>query len=163
MKKAIAIFIYILLTRLAHNQTIDRWVISPFGNSYNNNFQVVQATLGEPLIRAVTDSVSFILTQGFHQPIPSKKPEEEFKREIILYPNPVLGMCTIQFYVFEVNDFNIEVWDMVGNFMFKKRINDVFSGQTEILDFTGFIQGIYFVRIYSDNDEMKMIEKIVKL
>ncbi|MFO7657382.1 MAG: T9SS type A sorting domain-containing protein [Bacteroidales bacterium] len=163
MKKAIAVFMFTILACMAYGQSINRWVISPFGNSYNNNFQVVQATLGEPVIMAVTDSVSVILTQGFHQPLTSKLPDDVIKRELKIYPNPVSDKCIIQFYVIEVNDFNIEVWDIVGNFLYKKRINDVFSGQTEIIDFSHFIQGVYFVRVYSDKDEMKMIEKIVKL
>ena len=144
-------------------QSISRWVISPFGNSYDNGFQIVQSTLGEPAITTVSDSTSFYLTQGFQQPTPSELPENYLTITIKIYPNPVVNECHIAFFVKDEKNFTVDVWDMMGNILIKEKFTGVFSGQVEKLDFGKFTQGIYFVHVYSDNNQMKMVEKIVKL
>ena len=144
-------------------QSITRWVITPLGNQYDNNFQIVQATLGEPVILTVTDSMTFFLTQGFQQPSPSELPFEDYKITIIIYPNPVKTIITIEFYVKDVDDFTVDVRDMLGKMMLRKNVYDVYSGQAEFFDFSTFSQGIYFVHVYSGNKEMEIVEKIVKL
>ena len=153
----------IIMVQNVRCQSISRWVISPFGNSYDNNFQIVQSTLGEPVIMTVTDSNSFYLTQGFQQPTPSELPENFYTITIKIFPNPVTDNCHVAFYVKDEKNFTVDVWDMLGNILIKKKFTEVFSGQVESLDFTGFTQGIYFVHVYSDTNQMKMVEKIVKL
>ncbi len=144
-------------------QSVSRWVITPLGNQYDNNFQIVQATLGEPVVQTVTDSLTFILTQGFQQPSPSELPDEEYKITIIIYPNPVKTSVKIEFYVKDADDFTIDVRDMLGKMMLQERIYDIYSGQVKLLDFSNFSQGIYFVHVYSTNEEMEIVEKIIKL
>ncbi len=144
-------------------QSIARWVITPLGSQYDNNFQMVQATLGEPVVLTVTDSTTFFLTQGFQQPSPSELPNEEYKITIDIYPNPVNTLITIVFYVKDVDDFTIDVRNMLGKLIVRRKVYDVYSGQAEFIDFSGFSQGIYFVNVYSGKEEMQIIEKIIKL
>ncbi|MBN2214166.1 MAG: T9SS type A sorting domain-containing protein [Bacteroidales bacterium] len=160
------IFISIIAVFLAGDtycQSIARWVVSPLGSQYDNNFQLVQATLGEPVVLTVTDTMTFFLTQGFQQPSPSELPFEDYKITIIIYPNPVKTMITVEFYVKDVDDFTIDIRDMLGKMISRKRVYDIYSGQAEFFDFSSFSQGVYFVHVYSDNEEMEIVEKIIKL
>ena len=144
-------------------QSLARWVISPLGSQYDNNFQIVQATLGEPVISTVTDSATFFLTQGFQQPSPSELPYDEYKITINIYPNPVKTLVTIVFFVKDVDDFTVDVRDMLGKLILSNKVYNVYSGQAEFLDFSSFSQGIYFVHVFSGNEEMTIVEKIIKL
>jgi hypothetical protein len=160
------IFVILITTLMAENvtgQSISRWIITPLGNQYDNNFQIVQATLGEPVVLTVTDSATFFLTQGFQQPSPSELPFEEYKITISIYPNPVKTRVTVVFFVKDVDDFTVDVRDILGKMMSSKKVHDVYSGQAELLDFSSFSQGIYFVHVYSGNEEMEIVEKIIKL
>ena|GEM_PF-5878215 len=144
-------------------QSIARWVITPLGNQYDNNFQIVQATMGEPVVLTVTDSTTFFLTQGFQQPSSSELPYDEYKITINIYPNPVKTLVTIVFYVKDVDDFTVDVRDMLGKLILSNKVYDVYSGQAKFLDFSSLSQGIYFVHVYSGNEEMTIVEKIIKL
>ena len=153
----------ICLTGDVSCQSIARWVITPMGNQYDNNFQIVQATMGEPVVLTVTDSTTFFLTQGFQQPSSSELPDEEYKITIVIYPNPVRNSIAIEFYVKDVDDFTVDVRDMLGKLILSNKVYDVYSGQVEFFDFNSFSQGIYFVYVYSGNEEMTIVEKIIKL
>jgi hypothetical protein len=70
---------------------------------------------------------------------------------------------TVVFFVKDVDDFTVDVRDILGKMMSSKKVHDVYSGQAELLDFSSFSQGIYFVHVYSGNEEMEIVEKIIKL
>lgn len=163
LKKALTTLIVISGMTDISCQSLARWVITPYGSSYYNNFQAVQATLGEPVILTVTDSLSFYLTQGFQQPAPKELSTKDLKITIIIAPNPVITIATVTFFVNDIDDFTIDITDMLGKTMLRKKVHDVYSGQAEIFDFSGLSQGIYFVHVYSANEEMENVEKIVKL
>lgn len=160
------LFIILVVLNISGNvncQSVSRWVITPLGNQYDNNFQIVQTTMGEPVVMTVTDSTTFFLTQGFQQPSSSELPDEEYKVTIIIYPNPVSASIAIEFYVKDVDDFTVDVRDMLGKLILSKKVYDVYSGQAEFFDFSSFSQGIYFVHVYSGSEEMTIVEKIIKL
>jgi len=163
MKGLFIILIGISIAGNVNCQSVARWVITPLGNQYDNNFQIVQATLGESVILTVTDEETFFLTQGFQQPSPSELPIEEYKITIDIYPNPVSSLITIEFYVKDVDDFTVDIRNMLGKLILSRKVHDVYSGQAEFFDFSSFSQGIYFVSVYSGKEEMKIIEKIIKL
>jgi hypothetical protein len=122
--------------------------------------------MGETVIVTVTDSSSFYLTQGFHQPVPAKKPDKDYVVNIKIYPNPVKkadGKIKVQFFVRDVDDFTLTVTDILGKLVWNSRVFDVYSGQIEEIDLGSVPQGIYFVHVFSQKEEMKKTEKIVKL
>lgn len=160
------VLIIIFFASPAYNadcQSIARWVITPFGNSYDNNFQIVQATLGEPVIMTVTDSTTFFLTQGFQQPSPTRLITIDNDIFIKIFPNPVTDKCSVEFYISNGKNFTIEVWDMMGKLFYKEKIPEIFGGQRKNVDFTHALQGIYFIHVYSENEMFNKIEKVVKL
>lgn len=163
LKKVLTTLFIVSATIDISCQSLARWVITPYGSSYYNNFQAVQATLGEPVIVTVTDSLSFYLTQGFQQPSPSEVLYQDISPTIRIAPNPVITMASVTFFVKDIDDFTIDIVDLLGNMILRKKVYDVYSGQAEFFDFSGLSQGIYFVHVYSANDEMENIEKIVKL
>ena len=163
IKILLILLIAIYASGYVNGQSIARWVITPLGNQYDNNFQIIQATTGEPNIITVTDSSTFYLTQGFQQPSSSDLPDEDYKITIVVYPNPVRTSVAIKFYVKDVDDFTIDVRDVVGKLILSDKVHDVYSGQVTFLDFSQFSQGLYFVHIYSAGDEMTIVEKIIKL
>lgn len=143
---------------------ISQEVITPFGNIYNNNFQIVHATLGEPVIQTVSDNLFFILTQGFQQPLPIEKLPEEYTVKIDIYPNPLPDGkdLSIVFYVRDIDDFIIEITDIVGKLIFEKEVSDVFSGQKESINIDHLAEGIYLVHVFSKKEKMASTKKITK-
>ena len=63
----------------------------------------------------------------------------------------------------DVDDFTVDVRDMLGKLILSNKVYNVYSGQAEFLDFSSFSQGIYFVHVFSGNEEMTIVEKIIKL
>lgn len=159
----LVLFTSVLPFTHAKLQTIEHSVITPYGSQYDNNFQILQYTVGEPAVVTLTDSTSFYLTQGFQQPSSSELTQTDYLIRLDIYPNPVSDKVNIRFYVKDIDDFVIEVYDIIGNLVLNAEVSDVFSGQVESLDLTKLRQGIYMIKVHADKDKMKLIEKIVKL
>ncbi len=157
------LFIAVYTAGNVNCQSVTRWVIAPLGTQYDNNFQNIQATVGEPNVLTVTDSATFYLTQGFQQPSSSALQDEDYKITIVIYPNPANTYVAVEFYVKDVDDFTIDIRDMVGKLIFSDKVYDVYSGQVAMIDFSHYSQGLYFIHIFSANDEMTIVEKIIKL
>jgi len=106
------LFLAQALVTATYSQAISRYVISAYGDNYDNNFQSVQATVGEPAIFTFSDNSTFFLTEGFQQPSPSERPPEEYLVKLEVYPNPASDIIKVRFFVRDIDDFTIRIFDM---------------------------------------------------
>ncbi|GAB4251602.1 MAG: hypothetical protein Kow0079_05680 [Vicingaceae bacterium] len=69
-----------------------------------------------------------------------------------IYPNPNNGLFNIQWNSNENTQTLIEVYDLMGKLLFEKSLNTSKGSNTNSFDFSGYSNGVYFVKITSDND-----------
>jgi len=87
--------------------------------------------------------------------MPDSKASNQFVR---IYPNPAINKLTIDFVQFAYGEIQIALYDIMG----KQVAWEVKSkNQTMEIDVNSLIEGIYFVKIYSDNNLVNVL-KFVK-
>lgn len=78
-----------------------------------------------------------------------------------LFPNPVKDVLNIQFSGSRLNEMQVEICDLSGRRVLLQNLFDVESGQQISLNVNSLRQGIYFCKILSGNQIIK-IEKFIK-
>jgi hypothetical protein len=89
-------------------------------------------------------------------PGPAGKEEITKTQQILLFPNPCDGILTIQFSKEIPENASLQVFNMLGNIVYKEALNDRQSRQ---IDLSRLAQGMYYIRI--ENTEHSFSEKIV--
>ncbi len=88
--------------------------------------------------------------------------QNDIDNDINLFPNPVQSKATVEFNLSEINNVSISIVDAVGRTVKSISTNNLQQGQNKItLDFYEFNNGIYFLRIKS-NDGLQTI-KLIKM
>ncbi|MBL4704357.1 MAG: T9SS type A sorting domain-containing protein [Flavobacteriales bacterium] len=97
------------------------------------------------------DTVSFTI----HWPAPATGVEENVM-SISAYPNPVLDQLTIQNNSALTG--NVAVTDILGKSVYTNRIN---AGETRMINFSSMVNGVYLVKLTSD-DGSTVTKKVIK-
>ena len=157
------LLILIILTASVNCQTISRSVISSLGNSYDNQFEIIQWTVGEAVIETFYDNSYYYLTQGFQQPGVKTIKYKYSTNEIDFFPNPVIDNLIIVFNYPELTEYRLKIYTIIGAFINEYKISDAFKGYKLSVDFSGFIQGIYVIFIYSPTGNLLKTGRIIKI
>jgi hypothetical protein len=165
MKRRCQIIIFfILLTGSVNCQFISHSVIAALGNSYDNNFEIVQLTVGEAVIETFNDNTNYYyVTQGFQQPGLKTTRFKYSSNSVDFFPNPVLDNLLVVFNYTELTEYRVELYSMVGIFIEEHNISGAFEGYKMEVDFSRFPQGIYLIFIYSKSNNLLKTGKIIKL
>jgi len=134
------------------------------GTSVEVNGYYFSYTLGEPVVSTVFGNMHF-LSQGFQQPAlinddPSN-PDDSFDA-VDVFPNPVSERLTVSFRIRELNTYFIEISDLSGRLLVRKKLTDLVS-QDVTFDFSSFAEGMYLVHVFSSVRKMDRVFKIEKL
>ncbi len=143
----------------------DPFVISSSGGRHQNNYIVLEWTLGEAFV-----SSNFIqqkmITEGFHQSwlytknIPSlQSPSDHYK--ITLAPNPTDGLLKINIQTNEKNELQLKMIDVAGKLILKQNISP--GVQDVELQVNHFAEGIYLLSITSEKGYRIYSSKVIKL
>ncbi len=155
--------ILLMLTASAYSQTISRSVISSLGQFYDNQFEIVQWTVGEAVIETFYDDSYYYLTQGFQQPGVETTKYQYSHNDIDFFPNPVTEYLLIIFNYPLLKEYKIKVYSIIGVFINQINIVDAFEGYKLSVDFSGFVQGIYLIYIYSPEGHLLKTGRIIKI
>jgi len=158
----ILLFLFIL-TVSVNCQTITQSVVSSLGNSYDNNFEIVQWTVGEAVTETFTDNSYYYLTQGFQQPGIETTKYHYSNNEIDFFPNPVIDNLLIVFNYPLLKEYKIRIYSIIGVFFHEINISGAFEGYKQSVDFSDFFQGIYLIYIYSSTGDLLKTGKIIKI
>ena len=76
-----------------------------------------------------------------------------------IYPNPIRSECNIQYNIVEKTNVEISIYDISGRLIRRIQKTDKCCGQyDEILDFSGLSQGVYFIKLATqDYSEVKKV------
>ena len=77
-----------------------------------------------------------------------------------VYPNPVSDLLRVEFEVAQRSEYIIELLEMTGRKLFVKKTGMVFSGYSGEIDMTGYVSGIYLLRVWPDDQSGQRIFKI---
>jgi hypothetical protein len=90
--------------------------------------------------------------------ITSKKlnAKNEIDKGITLFPNPSIGVFTLQFIGKIMDNPQIQIYNTIGNMVLEKNLNTL---QSQQLDLCTLSEGIYYLRVF--NKEQSFSEKIV--
>ncbi|RPH34450.1 MAG: T9SS C-terminal target domain-containing protein, partial [Bacteroidales bacterium] len=76
---------------------------------------------------------------------------------IKVYPNPAVDMVSVSLDHLSTGSYTIEVLSIIGNKVYQREVNTPF--EIQIIDLTGFAEGIYFVKAY--NKQFSFTERLV--
>jgi len=167
MKRKILLFLLLLpcffLTR--GQVQLNPTVISSAGG-YTETADISLAwTMGELAVSTLS-TTDMVLTQGFQQPflldIGDAIDDPEFNWSVNAYPNPVTDVLNLRFNLEKTMDLRIELYDITGKKLTIKMLPSVMPGGRETLDFSGFRDGIYILKITSEKQKVRKIYKIQK-
>jgi len=89
--------------------------------------------------------------------------EEVFvKNDIFVYPNPFDKYLKISFNEFMQDQYKIEIYNSAMVLVYKTKLSKISDNQIE-MDLSSLVQGVYFVKVCSDNKEKIRMLKVVKM
>lgn len=72
-------------------------------------------------------------------------------RTLVVYPNPSTGIVHLTISGFEGKKVEISVRNVIGTVLYRETITDLSERATRTLDLTHFANGLYYVKLESDN------------
>ena len=166
MKRKILLFLLLLpgFSLIWGQVQLNPTVISSAGG-YTETADISLAwTLGELAVSTLS-TTDMILTQGFQQPFLldiNAIDDPEFNWSVNAYPNPVSEILNLRFNIDKTMDLQLELYDITGKKLFIKMLPSIMPGGRETLDFSGFRDGIYILKITSEKQKVRKIYKIQK-
>lgn len=138
-------------------------ISSSGGYGENKNFSI-SWTLGELAITTLQGE-NLVLTQGFQQPltIGTGIKKDEVKWSISVYPNPVHNELNILFDLRETKDFLLEIQDVTGRILMQEHRENVNQGDVVIINTSGLVSGVYFLRILTTDFQQVKVTSLRKL
>lgn len=158
MKRLEFTFLFFLLISLnGYSQSAEPQIISSSGDHFNNGTIQISFTIGEPVVKTVSDGTN-TLTQGFHQTNWSFVGLEDYTPSfnISVYPNPVQDELKI-----ESKDFKgviYQIYDAAGKIVLEGNLeNEKTQINTENL-----APATYSLVLRNSNESLLKIYKLVK-
>ena len=166
MKRKILLFLLLLpgFSLIWGQVQLNPTVISSAGG-YTETADISLAwTMGELAVSTLS-TTDIILTQGFQQPFLldiNAIDDPEFNWSVNAYPNPVSEILNLRFNIDKTMDLQLELYDITGKKLVIKILPSIMPGGRETLDFSGFRDGIYILKITSEKQKVRKIYKIQK-
>jgi hypothetical protein len=110
-------------------------------------------------------SDNLVLTQGFQQPqlTGTGMPDEmELDWKVNAFPNPVQDQLNISIRLGKPVDLNLAIIDLTGKTLLIKKLDRIPADFDFSIDFSGFFNGIYFLKIQTTDKRYSRIIKIQK-
>lgn len=162
----------ILLTTIAlltalytfSQNTIQNQVLATSGESFTDGSIVVDFTCGETFTSTFSMGTSYVITQGFQQPIrkkigiiqPVTSLDELGNYGIEVYPNPFRGELTIE--VSENSQLQVTIFDNSGRLVHTSQLSDIAT----TIDLSLFSVGNYQL-VLTDNQNQIGRMPIIKM
>ena len=153
MKKKLLFTLAIAGTLVCRSQTVTPVVLSNQGGYSSLSGGSVAWTIGEPVSETYTTATK-ITTMGFHQPelgMATLIAEQGNDQSILVYPNPVKDVLTINFSGLKSGNYKLELVDDLGKLIFKSEAAITENNQIYNLKVNEVAAGNYFLRVNNEN------------
>ena len=163
MKFRTIIIILIVASSSLYGQKLTPTVVSTGGSYFSAGGYTLSATIGEIAVTTLK-TATLTLTQGFQQPydIGTSIKETGMDWSITAYPNPVSEFLNIRFDLTDPIDLNVEIMDMSGRKHMIRELYYITPGEIVTFNMSGFVRGVYLVRIYTPDWRVQKTYKIQK-
>ncbi len=152
MKKRRLLFLGILFGHIGFSQMLTPEVLATSGDYYTSTNNSLSWTIGESVIETYS-STNNKLTQGFQQSsyiITSVKENVNNSFSVLVYPNPASNFINIYSESTEIKKMRVELLDIAG----KSIHSETFQNKLQ-LDLSGYTSGVYFIKVYDDNNSVR--------
>jgi Secretion system C-terminal sorting domain len=79
-------------------------------------------------------------------------------RALLVYPNPSTGIVHVAINGFEGRKIELSVLNVIGTVMYRETLSELNDRYTRTLDLSKFANGLYYVKMESDNtSEMRKL------
>jgi hypothetical protein len=85
-----------------------------------------------------------------HRPGQQAKPSEDSKT-LLVYPNPSTGIVHLTINNLQGKKVELSVLNVIGSVMYRETLTEMNERYTKMLDLSKFANGLYYVRLESDN------------
>jgi hypothetical protein len=99
-----------------------------------------------PMLRTVSTTSAASL----HRPGQQAKPSEDNKT-LLVYPNPSTGIVHLTINNLQGKKVTLSVLNVIGSVMYRETLTEMNERYTKMLDLSKFANGLYYVRLESDN------------
>jgi hypothetical protein len=156
MKKRLWFITVFLSGHTLFGQTQSQQVVAASGGSGKNGETVIEWTLGEPVIAALSTG-SIILTQGFQQPtlvVTAIKTMDGLPYTVEAYPNPTENLLLIELDNTEVRNFQYLLYDINGKVLEQKKLESDITA----INMDNYPSGVYLLKVIQQEKEIKTFE-----
>ena len=165
LKIRVNLILFLSFSSIAFSQSVQREVFCTSG-SYGNSVSVsLESNIGEFFIQTYAGSAN-IITQGFVQPdlsLVSFIDNDNSVHHTNVYPNPVKNILYVEMGEGEFKDLMVEIVDVLGRNFFSMQLNSLYGDNKWEINFESLSSGVYFVRVYSLENNMVDIFKVSKI
>ena len=164
MKTVVLSFMFLIFWNFSYSQSLSPTLISSAGVYAEGGDITLSYSVGEIAVTTLT-SDNLVLTQGFHQPqltgtgIPDKI---ELDWKVNAFPNPVQDQLNISIRLGKPVELNLAIIDLTGKKLLIKKLGRIPADFNHSIDFSGFANGIYFLKIQTTDKRYSRIIKIQK-
>ena len=99
-----------------------------------------------PMLRAVPAAPA----APTHRPGQQAKPGEDTKT-LLVYPNPSTGIVHLTISNQQGKKVELSVLNVIGSVMYRETLTEMNERYTKMLDLSKFANGLYYVRLETDN------------
>ena len=164
MKSVVLSFMFLIFWNYSFSQSLSPTLISSAGDYADGGDIRLSYSVGEIAVTTLT-SDNLVLTQGFHQPeLTGTGMPDEMKLDwkVNAFPNPVQDQLNISIRLGKPVDLNLVIIDLTGKTLLIKKLGRIPSDFDYSMDFSGFINGIYFLKIQTTDKQYSRIIKLQK-
>jgi hypothetical protein len=164
MKSVVLSFMFLILWNFSFSQSLSPTLISSAGAYAAAGDITLSYSLGEIAVTTLT-SDNLVLTQGFQQPqLTGTGMPDEMKLDwkVNAFPNPVQDRLNISIRLGKPVEMNLEIIDLTGKKILIKKLGRIPADFDHSIDFSGFVKGIYFLKIQTTDKKYSRIIKLQK-
>lgn len=157
--KTLIILIF-LATYICKSQTVTPNVIASQGGYSQFTNSSISWSIGESIVESYNFG-NYLTTMGFHQPeleVINLIQEQGNDKNILVFPNPVKDILTINFSELSMGIYGIELMDNLGKLIIKSETEVSEQNQIFQLKINEVAEGNYFLKINN-----KSFTKTVKI
>ena len=99
-----------------------------------------------PALKTVSDASAAAMSRPGQQ----AKPSEDTKT-LLVYPNPSTGIVHLTINNLQGKKVELSVLNVIGSVMYHETLTEMNERYTKMLDLSKFANGLYYVRLESDN------------
>ncbi len=161
MKNYSLLFLLLIGHAVYAQVQIDRSVIGSAGKDVQTPNIQISYNIGEVAVKTVKTG-SIILTQGFEQNDVNSVGISPLQEDlnITAYPNPSSGAVILELENARPETVDIEVYDLNGRNLMRKRVIEKTKSVKELLNFSGYAAGQYLITVKIEGKEVQKTMKV---